>query len=125
VCLVKPRDQLLLPCLHFAMCRACALQQGTGLNRKCPVCRASYDRRIPLPAASLLRKCRFPLCPNMARVLNNPSDEECRHVVYCKTHDDARVFFGSKTCVECRERLGNSVDDGTLEVKERCTVIVS
>jgi hypothetical protein len=61
----------------------------------------------------------------MARVLNNPSDEECRHVVYCKTHDDARVFFGSKTCVECRERLGNSVDDGTLEVKERCTVIVS
>jgi len=40
VCLERPRDSLVAPCGHIAMCHACATSIHKSRNPECPFCRA-------------------------------------------------------------------------------------
>lgn len=40
ICLDKPRDCILEPCMHFCVCRGCVVNIT---DRKCPICRREVD----------------------------------------------------------------------------------
>jgi hypothetical protein len=40
ICLDKPRDCLLEPCMHFCVCQGCVININ---DRKCPICRREVD----------------------------------------------------------------------------------
>jgi hypothetical protein len=47
VCLDKPRDVVLTPCAHHAICAACATRlMADATGRKCPVCRAPIELAV-------------------------------------------------------------------------------
>ncbi|KAH7301463.1 hypothetical protein KP509_23G027800 [Ceratopteris richardii] len=43
VCLERPRNTLLLPCLHFQYCLDCLLQHRSCNGNTCPTCRRSIE----------------------------------------------------------------------------------
>lgn len=57
ICFERPRDTVLMPCMHFLYCQSCMHQSSSscsGAGQRCPVCRAAVSGQVVVHLASSL-----------------------------------------------------------------------